>query len=67
MKVISCTIMGLIVVSEIVIQDEVLDPLLFLAFGLLLGFHGNSELGIRWQIDCTSLMNYELVGGEKVL
>lgn len=34
-----CTVTGVIVTEVIIIQNQVLDSLLFLAFGLLLGFH----------------------------
>jgi hypothetical protein len=41
----------LLVVGQVVVQDQVLDPLLLLALGLLLRAHCNSESGVRRQID----------------
>ena len=49
------TITDVIVVSKIVIQDQVLNSLLFLAFGLLLVPHCDGKTRIRREIDGASL------------
>ena len=46
-KVIICTILIGVGVLQIVIQDKVLDPLLFGALRFLLVLHGYSEVRIR--------------------
>ncbi len=50
------TIGALVLVAEVVVENKILDPLLFFLLGLLLRAHGNSEAGVRWQIDLTSLI-----------
>ena len=36
-----------LIVSQVIVQDETLDALLFGALGFLLASHGNGEIGIR--------------------
>lgn len=45
----------LVVNIQIVVEDEVLDALLFLSFGSLLRFHRDGKMRIRGQIDRSSL------------
>lgn len=44
------TIVG-IVVAKVVVQYEILDTLLFGAFGLLLSAHRDSETGVGGEVD----------------
>lgn len=45
----------LLIVRQIIVEDQVLDALLFLALSLLLRAHSNSECRVRRQINGTSL------------
>lgn len=46
---------GLLRVSWVIAQNEVLDTLLLFAVGLLLRFHGNCKAGIGRQLNCACL------------
>ena len=50
------TIGALVLVAEVVVENKILDPLLFFLLGLLLRAHGDSEAGVGGQIDLTSLI-----------
>jgi hypothetical protein len=50
------TIVRIIVFAQIIVQDQVLDTALFLAFGFLLGFHRYGKARVRWQLDCSGLL-----------
>ena len=50
-----CTVTGFIITGMIVIQDKVLDPLLFFAFSFLLRLHGHGEARIRGEFNGSSL------------
>ena len=54
-KILGLTIGSLVLIAKVVVENKVLDALLLLLLGLLLGAHGNSEAGVRWQVDLTSL------------
>ena len=46
-KILRFTIMLITVITEVVIKNQILDPLLFFALSLLLRFHRDCEVGIR--------------------
>lgn len=56
----------LVIGVQIVVEDEVLDALLFLSFGSLLRFHRNGKMRIRRQIDGSSLNEVSIRAGECV-
>ena len=49
------TIMLVLFVSKIVVQDKILDTSLFFPFGGLLGLHGDCEAGVGRKLDRASL------------
>lgn len=49
------TIITLLLIRQLVVQNQVFDALLFLPVGLLLSPHGNGKARIRRQINSTSL------------
>ena len=42
------TVAGLSVIGHFIVENQVLDPLLFLSVCLLLAPHGYGKAGIRW-------------------
>ena len=49
------TLLVVIILLQIIVENKVLYPLLFLLLGLLLILHGNGEGRIGWQVDVASL------------
>lgn len=43
-----CTVMGIIVIVQIIVQDKALDPLLLLSLGFLLMLHRHGEVRVGW-------------------
>ena len=55
-----CTTIWVIILLKVVIEDQVLDTLLFLPLCLLLVLHRNCKVRIRWKFDgsCLRLINF---------
>lgn len=45
----------MLIVCKVVVEDEILDALLFGTLGLLLGAHGNGEGGVGREVDGAGL------------
>lgn len=45
------TLVLLIVICHLIVENQALDPLLFLSVRLLLASHGNRKIGVRRQVD----------------
>ena len=62
-KGVGITIVEVIVISEIVIQDQVLDTLLLLALGLLLVLHRHSKSRVRRQVNraCLQKVSFGMI------
>jgi len=61
------TIGTLVLVTKVIVENKILDPLLLLFLGLLLRDHGNGETGVRWQVDFTSLVALAMQPGEDTI
>jgi hypothetical protein len=56
-KIMRFTIVLIAIVTEVVVQHQILDTLLLFALSLLLGFHGDCEMGVRRQINRSGLQS----------